>query len=55
MQESMFEVADLDGEMEGFDYDHLLNDPFDGSPVVGNVILVNGEVQPNGIRITPLP
>ncbi len=55
MQESMFEVADFDGEMEGFDYDHPLNDPFDGSPVVGNVLLVNGEVQPNGIRITPLP
>jgi len=55
MQESTFQVADLDGELEGFDYDHPLTDPFDGSPVVGNVLLYNGEVQPNGIRITPRP
>ncbi len=55
MQESTFEVADLDGELAGFDYDHLLNDPFDDSPVVGNVLLYNGEVQPNGIMITPRP
>jgi hypothetical protein len=54
MQESTFEVADLDGELEGFDYDHPLNDPFDGSPVAGNVLIVNGQVQPNGIRISPL-
>jgi hypothetical protein len=53
MQESTFQVADLDGELEGFDFDHPLNDPFDGSPVVGNVLVVNGEVQPNGIQITP--
>src|SRR5216684_3816042 len=53
MQESTFHVADLDSELEGFDYDHPLTDPFDGSPVVGNVLFYNGEVQPNGIRITP--
>lgn len=55
MQESTFQVADPDGELEGFDFDHPLNDPFDGSPVVGNVLIVNGVVQPNGIRITPRP
>jgi hypothetical protein len=55
MQESTFEVADLDGELEGFDFDHPLNDPFDGSPVVGNVLIINGEIQPNEIQITPLP
>ena len=48
MQESTFQVADLDGELEGFDYDHPLNDPFDDSPVVGNAIIYNGKVQPNG-------
>jgi len=53
MQHSTFDVAALDGELEGFDYDHPLEDPFDGSPVVGNVLLVNGQVQPNGIQITP--
>jgi hypothetical protein len=53
MQESTIQVTDLDGELAGFDYDHLLNDPFDDSPVVGNVLLYNGEVQPNGIRIAP--
>ena len=53
MQESTFRVADLDGELAGFDFDHPLNDPFDDSPVVGNVLLYNGEVQPNGIQITP--
>ncbi|HJY84028.1 MAG TPA: right-handed parallel beta-helix repeat-containing protein [Candidatus Binatia bacterium] len=55
MQESTFEVADLDGELEGFDFDHPLDDPFDGRPVVGNVLVINGEIQPNGIQITPLP
>ncbi len=55
LQESTFQVADLDGELEGFDFDHPLNDPFDGSPVVGNVLLVNGQVQPNGILISPRP
>jgi hypothetical protein len=55
MQESTFEVADMDGELEGFDFDHPLNDPFDGSPVVGNVLIINGEIQPYGIQITPLP
>ncbi len=53
MQESTCQVADLDGELEGFDYDHPLTDPFDGSPVVSNVLIVNGGVQPNGIRISP--
>ncbi len=53
MQESTFQVADLDGELEGFDYDHPLEDPFDGSPVVGNVLIVNGQVQPNGISVSP--
>src|SRR5258708_31445331 len=53
IQQSTFEVAHLDGELEGFDYDHPLTDPFDGSPVVGNVLIVNGQVQPNGIRISP--
>jgi hypothetical protein len=53
MQESTFEVADLDGELQGFDYDHPLSDPFDDSPVVGNVLIYNGKVQPNGIRISP--
>jgi hypothetical protein len=53
LQHSTYQVADLDGELEGFDYDHPLEDPFDGSPVVGNVIIYNGTVQPNGIRITP--
>lgn len=55
MQESTFQIADLDGELKGFDFDHPLNDPFDDSPVVGNALIVNGEVQPNGIRITPRP
>jgi len=55
MQHSTYQVADLDGWLEGFDYDHPLNDPFDGSPVVGNVLLYNGEAQPNGIMITPHP
>jgi hypothetical protein len=55
MQHSTYQVADLDGELEGFDYDHPLEDPFDGSPVVGNTILYNGEAQPNGILITPRP
>ncbi len=55
MQESTFQVADPDGELGGFDYDHPLIDPFDDSPVVGNVLLYNGEVQPNGIMITPRP
>jgi hypothetical protein len=54
MQESTFQIADLDGELEGFDYDHPPEDPYDGSPVVGNTLIVNGVVQPNGIRITPL-
>jgi hypothetical protein len=53
MQESTLQVADLDGELAAFDYDHPLNDPFDGSPVVGNALVYNGEVQPNGICITP--
>jgi len=53
MQESTIEVTDLDGELGGFDYDHPLKDPFDGSPVVGNVLVVNGHTQPNGIQITP--
>jgi hypothetical protein len=53
MQESSFYVTDLDSELEGFDYDHPLTDPFDGSHVVGNVLIVNGQVQPNGIRISP--
>ncbi len=53
MQHSTYQVADLDGELEEFDYDHPLEDPFDGSPVVGNAIIYNGTVQPNGIRITP--
>jgi hypothetical protein len=52
MQHSTYQVADLDGGLEGFDYDHPLNDPFDGSPVVGNVIIYNGTLQPNGIQIT---
>jgi hypothetical protein len=55
VQESTFQVADLDGELEGFDYDHPLTDPFDGSPVVGNALIYNGEVQINGIRIAPHP
>src|SRR6266849_368767 len=55
MRESSVYVADLDSELEGFDYDHPLKDPFDGSPVVGNVLIVNGQVQPNGIRISPRP
>ena len=55
MQHSTYQVADLDGGLEGFDYDHPLNDPFDGSPVVGNVLLYNGEAQPIGIMITPHP
>jgi hypothetical protein len=53
MQEATIQVTDLDGELKGFDYDHPLNDPFDDSPVVGNVLIYNREVQPNGIRITP--
>ncbi len=52
MQESTLQVDDLDGELEGFDFDHPLNDPFDGSPVVGNVLIYNGEVQPNGLYIS---
>lgn len=55
MQESTWQVVDLDGELAGFDYDHPLNDPFDDSSVVGNMLIYNGEVQPNGIRITPHP
>ncbi len=53
MQESTFQVTDLDGELAGFDYDHLLEDPFDGSPVIGNVLIYNGTVQPNGLQLTP--
>jgi hypothetical protein len=55
MQGSTFQVADLDGELAGFDFDHPLNDPFDGSPVVGNTLIYNGEVQPTGLHITPHP
>jgi hypothetical protein len=54
IQDSTFQVADLDGELEGFDYDHPLDDPYDGSPVVGNFLIVNGDLQPNGIWITPI-
>jgi hypothetical protein len=53
MQQSAFQVADLDGELEGFDYDHPLTDPYDGRPVAGNVLMVNEQVEPNGIQITP--
>jgi len=53
MQEATIQVTDLDGELAGFDYDHPLNDPFDGSPVVGNTLLYDGDAQPNGIVITP--
>jgi hypothetical protein len=55
LQGSTLQVADLDGELAGFDYDHPLSDPFDGSPVVGNELIYNGEVQPNGIKIIPHP
>ncbi len=48
MQESTFQVTDLDGELHGFDYDNPLYDPFDNSPIVGNVLIY----KPNGIRIT---
>jgi hypothetical protein len=55
VQQSTFQVTDRNGELAGFDYDHPLSDPFDGSPVVGNTLIYNDEVQPNGIKITPHP
>ena len=54
LQNSTFRVADLDGELAGFDFDHLLNDPFAGSPVVGNTPVYNGAPQRSGFWVTPL-
>ena len=55
LQNSTFRVADLNGELAGFDFDHLLNDPLAWSPVVGNTLVYNGAPQRSGVWVTRLP
>jgi len=52
LRNSIYEVADLDGELAGFDYANPLNDPKDGTPL-NNTLVVNGAVFAPGIIISP--
>jgi hypothetical protein len=49
---SSYELADPDGVLAGFDYDHPLTDPVGGA-VLGNAVVVNGVEAPHGTKITP--
>lgn len=52
LQEATYQIADLDGELSGFDYDNPVTDPFDGT-VLNNTLIINGVVIPPGTKISP--
>ena len=53
LEQATYEIADLDGELAGYDYDNPVTDPFDGT-VLNNTLIVNGAVIPPGTKISPL-
>jgi hypothetical protein len=52
IQDSSFQITDLDGELVGYDYDNPVTDPFDGT-MLNNTLTVNGVVIPPGTKISP--
>jgi hypothetical protein len=53
LQNSSYQLTDLDGELAGFDYDNPATDPVSGT-VLNNTLSVNGAVIPSGTKISPL-
>jgi hypothetical protein len=53
IQDSTFQITDVEGELAGFDYDNPITDPFDGT-VLNNTLIVNGAIVPPGTKISPL-
>lgn len=53
LQDSSYQLTDLDGELPGFDYDNPSTDPFSGL-ALNNALTVNGATVPPGVKITSL-
>ena len=51
VQNSTYQVTDLDGELTGFDYDNPVTDPLNGATLNNALILNGASIQP-GIKIT---
>jgi len=52
IQDATFRVTDVDGELAGFEYDHPVTDPYDGT-LLNNTLIVNGTVIPPATTIAP--
>ena len=52
LQQSLYQVSDLYGELTDFDYENPIYSPYDGA-FLNNTLVVNGTVIPPGTKITP--
>ena len=53
LEQSAYQVTDMEGELAGFDYDNPATDPLSGA-ILNNSLTVNGATIPPGIKITSL-